>query len=373
MAILPSLTRSRVLRGALCGIFFFTTGCAEPRQKVAVETLPLRILIMDRLGVNSMDPLPEEIQSFLMPIQVEACSDNTFVLDARFIRLDLEEPAELVIQSLSDWVQGMQKFYQAQAKEMIEIKAQTALSSALLREEFTHQGLSAGVAREALAAYIDTHEDEQFKFHTRGQKAVLITIGASDFPAYADLKALRAQLAAELCATRGHARKKYTLVYNYYVATGGPRETALPEDRPPPQHSRPSEESTADAAYTQFVQWRKGGLIRPEELIERLKELQLSYDYDFRFPLERARMSLKILQRDTRHHEIAWEYLEMAAEMAIRNGDNHEMLAMLEGAEDDRYHDFWKLATHHSKWHPIEKALKHADLSALLLGSGAHH
>lgn len=94
------------------------------------------------------------------------------------------------------------------------------------------------------------------------------------------------------------------------------------------------------------------------DVITSLEQAEKNYPRDYRFPYERAKLSIKGI---TSHHE-AFGALAAAAEKAIDNGQSQELLDNLMADKDG---DFWKLARGHHEWEALEDALRNKDKAAL--------
>ena len=84
-------------------------------------------------------------------------------------------------------------------------------------------------------------------------------------------------------------------------------------------------------------------------VIASLNEAEKKYPRDYRFPYERAKLSVKGI---TSHHE-AFGALALAGEKAIDNGKGQEMLDSLTADKDS---DFYKLSRGHHEWQALEAA-----------------
>ncbi len=93
-------------------------------------------------------------------------------------------------------------------------------------------------------------------------------------------------------------------------------------------------------------------------IIASLDEAEKKYPRDYRFPYERAKLSVKGI---TSHHE-AFGALALAGEKAIDNGKAQEMLDSLKADEDG---DFYKLARGHHEWQALVQALSNKDKRGL--------
>lgn len=101
-----------------------------------------------------------------------------------------------------------------------------------------------------------------------------------------------------------------------------------------------------------------------DQIIAAISEAEKKYPTDYRFPYERAKLSIKGIVS----HDEAFNALFSAAEKAIDSGKAEEMLNSL---TTDKEGDFYKLSRGHHEWAALEKALRDKDKSALK--SGTHH
>ena len=90
------------------------------------------------------------------------------------------------------------------------------------------------------------------------------------------------------------------------------------------------------------------------EIITAFEDEEKKYPNDYRFPYERAKLSIKGI---TTHHE-AFGALALAAEKAIDNGKTQEMLESLKADADG---DFYKLSRGHREWQALVQALSKKD------------
>ena len=94
------------------------------------------------------------------------------------------------------------------------------------------------------------------------------------------------------------------------------------------------------------------------EIIAAFEDAEKKYPIDYRFPYERAKLSIKGI---TSHHE-AFGALSLAAEKAIDNGKSQEMLDSLMADKDG---DFYKLSRGHREWQTLVQALNNKDKRGL--------
>jgi len=93
-------------------------------------------------------------------------------------------------------------------------------------------------------------------------------------------------------------------------------------------------------------------------IVADLEDAERKYPTDYRFPYERAKLSIKGV---ISHHE-AFEAIFLAAEKAIDNGKAQEMLNDLMSDKDG---DFYKMSRGHHEWEALEEALRNKDKSVL--------
>ncbi len=94
------------------------------------------------------------------------------------------------------------------------------------------------------------------------------------------------------------------------------------------------------------------------EIITAFEDAEKKYPNDYRFPYERAKLSIKGV---TSHHE-AFSALSVAAEKAIDNGKAQEMLDSLMADKDG---DFHKPSRGHHEWQALVQALSDKDKRGL--------
>jgi hypothetical protein len=93
-------------------------------------------------------------------------------------------------------------------------------------------------------------------------------------------------------------------------------------------------------------------------MIAAFEDAEKKYPRDYRFPYERAKLSIKGV---TSHHE-AFGALSAAGEKAIDNGKAQEMLDSLMADQDG---DFYKLSRGHHEWQALVQALSNKDKRGL--------
>jgi hypothetical protein len=121
---------------------------------------------------------------------------------------------------------------------------------------------------------------------------------------------------------------------------------------------------TADQEWNRLREKRINA--KPSEanqVIASLKEAERKYLSDYRFPYERAKLSIKGIAS----HNESFSALASAAERAIDSGKAQEMLDNLMA---DKEGDFWKPAHGHHQWLALEEALRNKDKTAL---KSLHH
>lgn len=158
---------------------------------------------------------------------------------------------------------------------------------------------------------------------------------------------------------------------------GSVAQTTPPADSntgPPPGSSStsPSSKPTSTIASGQMTTSRSA-----DEEIKRLRERRIGakpsesgetiaafgdaekkYPNDYRFPYERAKLSIEGI---TTHHE-AFSALALAAAKAIDNGKAQEMSDSLMADKDG---DFYKLSRGHHEWQALVQALSNKDKQGL--------
>lgn len=119
---------------------------------------------------------------------------------------------------------------------------------------------------------------------------------------------------------------------------------------------------TADSVDNEWKRLREQRInAQPAEratIIAALEQAEKKYANDYRFPYERAKLSIKGITS----HDEAFSALSAAGEKAIDNGKAQEMLDDLNADKDG---DFYKLARGHHEWHALLDALESKDKSEL--------
>ncbi|MDQ2975301.1 MAG: hypothetical protein M3R69_07810 [Acidobacteriota bacterium] len=94
------------------------------------------------------------------------------------------------------------------------------------------------------------------------------------------------------------------------------------------------------------------------EILAAFQDAEKKYPNDYRFPYERAKLSI---QGITTHHE-AFSALAFAANKAIDNGEARDMVDSLLA---DKETDFYKLSRGHHEWQVLVQALNNKDKQGL--------
>ena len=125
--------------------------------------------------------------------------------------------------------------------------------------------------------------------------------------------------------------------------------------------------TTSSPADDEFKRLRERRIsAQPSEssaIMASLNDAEKKYPHDYRFPYERAKLSIKGI---TSHHE-AFGALALAADKAIDNGKAQQMLDSLMVDKDG---DFYKLSRGHREWQVLAQALGNKDKKGL---SELHH
>jgi len=150
------------------------------------------------------------------------------------------------------------------------------------------------------------------------------------------------------------------------------QSSSQPAETPAPSGASPSSTTTssnssgqtnagkaADNELKELRAWRVTA--QPSDsarIVAAIEDAERKYPADYRFPYERAKLSIKGV---ISHHE-AFEALSLAGEKAIENGKAQEMLNDLMSDKDG---DFYKMSRGHREWTTLEEALRNKDKSAL--------
>jgi hypothetical protein len=156
------------------------------------------------------------------------------------------------------------------------------------------------------------------------------------------------------------------------VAAGSPSPipgslSEEPSTSPTPKSSKPFDSGANLSADEEFRSLQtKRTSAQPSDnskLAAAYAEAEKKYPADYRFPYERAKLAIVGVKS---HHE-AFGALAAAAEKAIDNGKNQEMLDSLIADKDK---DFYKLSRGHREWQALEEGLRNKDKISLRL---LHH
>lgn len=148
--------------------------------------------------------------------------------------------------------------------------------------------------------------------------------------------------------------------------TSSPPESTSPS-RAAPSTSSPAPGQTSRSGDEEFQRLRERRIsAKPSEsgeIVAAFSAAEKKYSTDYRYPYERAKLSIKGI---TSHHE-AFSALAAAGEKAIDNGKAQEMLESLNADKDG---DFYKVSRGHHEWQALVEALSNKDKRKL---SELHH
>jgi hypothetical protein len=140
-----------------------------------------------------------------------------------------------------------------------------------------------------------------------------------------------------------------------------PANSSPPRAAPSTSTSAPGQ-TTGRSADEEFKRLRERRIsARPSEsseIVAAFADAEKKYPADYRYPYERAKLSIKGV---TSHHD-AFTALSAAAEKAIDNGRAQEMLDSLMADKDG---DFFKVSRGHSEWKVLLDALSNKDKGSL--------
>lgn len=140
--------------------------------------------------------------------------------------------------------------------------------------------------------------------------------------------------------------------------TPGPAPTTIPTTQ-----GQTTNANSADDELTKLRGWRvSASPSDADKIVAAIEDAEKKYPTDYRFPYERAKLSIKGM---ISHHE-AFEAIFLAGAKAIDDGKAQEMLNDLMSDKDG---DFYKMSRGHREWATLEAALRNKDKSALAI----HH
>lgn len=347
------------LGGLLLISTIFFSGCAKPRQYVETEIFPLTIIVTHKLGTNASDKIPEEIIDLCLIIESEICPGTAFVPDVHLVRIDLEDPTELPLKAGKSWVSGLQNFFKAQTTEMMRRNIKISLGDKEIGENFSKPDSPPDFSLKALSEYVKPMKDERMFIFQKGLNITSLVIAGKSIPVRNNLQSIRDEMANDICGEyHSGLLPSYSIIYNLRNI----EIEELTKGYIPKQPRYMPVEPTADEAFRDFLKWLDGGSYMPTEIAQKLEPLELNYPHDYRFTLELVRASIY----GKLWHSVAFGYLLVAADKAIRNGKAANMLRDLNRDKDNKYDGFWKLAHGHDhEWSTIIEALEHHDLDIL--------
>ena len=315
-----------------------------------VQPMSLAIIFAEQLGSNPTDKLPDEIVNLALPL-TPACSQAVFVPDVHLVRVDLEEPAVVLLRPRETLLYRLQKDFQAPGAVSIERTVRRYLSNQEIGVSFSRPGLQADAAVERLAEYMEAIGTQNFIVYHPNDTRTSITLGAWELSVQGDAASLRDEITEELCTlSRKGLPISFNVIYSLREGEAPDHPEPLPTELPPP-----------DEVYAMLIENLYQRKNRPEanDLTYReWREAEMQFPHDYRFTVQRAKLA--IYGRQT-HHE-AFNLLNIAAEKAIRNGRADDLLRQL---KDEERSTFIKLAMGHAEWHHLIEALEREDESEL--------
>ena len=311
-----------------------------------VQPMSLAIIFAEQLGSNPTDKLPDEIVNLALPL-TPGCSQAVFVPDVHLVRVDLEEPAVVLLRPRETLLYRLQKDFQAPGAVSIERTVRRYLSNQEIGVSFSRPGVQADAELERLAEYMEAIGTRKFIVYHPNDTRTSITLGAWELSVQGTAASLRDEITEELCTL---SRKGLPLNFNVIYSM---REGEAPDHPEPLLTEWPS----PDEVYATLIENLYQRENRPEAnalTYRQWREAEMQFPHDYRFTVQRAKLA--IYGRQT-HHE-AFNLLNIAAEKAIRNGRADDLLRQL---KDEERSTFVKLAMGHAEWHHLIEALERED------------
>ncbi|GEM_PF-4255200 len=326
------------ITAAVAWVSFTLIGCPPQLQK---KEFDLTIIVADRLGVNKSEKLPQRVIDLCLPI--EGCGTFLLVPKPKLRPLGQDESTAMSLEAkVSGGFSG-----DPNNPNLITRTIQRTLEETEIGEMFT----------------VHNDHDMRSVFEmeleaARSEAVILYLPGGSHektikgFKVYNTVDSVRLAIIEEICN-----KKSTSSVVLFY---GAPTAKRIPP--PPVTHTgeTPSPEN-ADRDYQEFIQWRDAHTHTPSDISKQLEALEERHGHDYRFTLERVRVSIYGFH----DHPLAFKFLRVSAEKAIKNGRAKELLDILKDQESDRVKGFWKLATHPHDWNPIIEALQEENTNDL--------
>ena len=262
--------------------------------------------------------------------------------------------AELISPSVREWYAAPELFEEAEETTAASIRVSEVASTPIRQPDSSQVGAAGNGASSR-----------------KGKEAPTLTMlsgyGRPDFIAKAEATSLQPVLVLGLIAFFAMVGFGGWYLWTYRTSAAASKTEATPAQEPTATSRQfasasvgetPAKRGEAESANDEWKRLKQERISasgsQHAAIIASLEEAEKKYPRDYRFPYERAKLSVKGI---VSHHE-AFSALASAAEKAIDNGKAQEMLANLMAEQDG---DFYKLARGHHEWHAVQEALGNND------------
>ena len=352
--------RIRHLIAAL-SILLFLAGCVSSTSHRIVNA-PLRLVVSRPIGNAATAPFPSYVIRTCLPIPLNANSDLV-VPNVTVTRIGLEKPLDLTIApklGLMDWFRS---FWGSKKPKDIEKKITEFFQERTIGAHFAASGGNADrVAEMRMRIIQETGRPSCIIYCGFGSRTSAFSLKTENGHRIVTVSSLDSarRVIADVVAGLASRDKSPEFIL-FYESIDDPKETPLTDVPPQIVPLQLTPLSSEDEAYYQYEVWR-ASLPMSDSLkrvvLRRLKQLEVDFDWDYRFSWARAYESV---DGQIEHHE-AFELLYRAAEKAIENGDQRELLDSLNRYAGINRSPIWQLSKGHTKlWDPLLVSLHKQD------------
>ena len=339
--------------------------CGSKAAQGPVKHFPLTLALAGPIG-DMGNPLPDDIKTVLMPIQVKNCAGILFIPDVKLLRIDLEgvQPVEL------DLGQEQNAIQRAAGQAPNPEKARSIREQALQKQQITSlmaqpEGTEK-VTNENLKKLLASSTNEHVFTYAGTQRAFRL-LNVTKITIANDTNDLFAKIGSTFCNRPGEkpAAQLQPAIVIYKPGTAID-DTAIAQSAEPQGNktlddatastagtqTQPSKEN-ADAALNQLsseIQTAANDPAKKKSVHAQLTKAQAEFSWDYRFTYERAKLAVY----GKAHHDEAFYHLYRAAEIAINNGDSDRMAQALESDSNGPFQNL----TDHSEWQTVLNALR---------------
>jgi len=350
MVIPMSSTQAKV---ALAGvIILLASGCAKRAPVTESASIPVTVVLTAPLIPGSRMP-PEVVQLYL-PIQSKACPATVFVPDVTLVRLDLTEDNRHRVEFSPTVKDRIRKMWgrQSTVEEITRERRHAVEENTAVRAFLTTPSRTKSGA-EGLDQYTRSRETSQV-FCLKAGSPVRSTMEQGPIVA-GSINSLMEALSDRMCR-EATTRSGADYVVAVYPGAQSPTEETPPgaEEGGDSEDAHPPNAPTCEDDYQHLWQALQAASLSEKKRVDaQLQSAQGRCPADYRFTYARATYSVYGME----NHDIAFQLLYEAAEIAIRHGDAPTMRSRLASDSRSNGDPFWRLSTGHPEWEHLIEAL----------------